>query len=800
MQKEYTFADLFTNSDDARIDGITIPMIQRDYAQGRETEKETTVRSRFLDAIFKTLVSEDSSAHLKMDFIYGSTQIVKTTDDQGNSIEKSVLIPLDGQQRLTTLYLLYWYIGSRELSGNELQEMQKMLLCFSYETRTSAREFCEKLSKLTLKFDTPPKTKIEGAAWFFDTYKQDPTVKAMLGMLDAIHKQYEAAGKKLYNNLARLKFYVLQLDEFKLSDELYVKMNARGKPLTDFENFKADLVGHVKKTFGEVKTKYREREMPYYLAFSIKLDNDWTNFFWEYSKKSKEPVDRFFFNFIKRYVLNLFVAGSEDTVDAIQKNPVFKLFYGKENDDSSVTYGSFDIYADLLNTRESIECLEIVLDCLVRNYASFIQKSAKAPWGNKWDFFDKIDNQTQRAILLAITLFIEKNSNKDTEIDHEQFQRWMRVVWNLAENANVTGTESMIGLMRLIKELSGHSDDIYSFLASDDSVKSNVATDQFEEERVKAKLIVSKPAWEHEFINVEKYAFFRGQIYCLLHISAPDGNFTKFDISKFINYRDKAIMLFSDDLEKAPCRFHRVLESLIFANPIDGSNDFAKNKGSRWYYYEDNDNIRKSMIQYNEDDFYYKLIKLLLDRISVSDGDIADQLDAIIAETQFDENELSTYLIHSPHCFAYCKQKLIKWEQKQIYLLKHSRMSHYHAELRTYYLFKEWLEKEPEHLKPFTGTWYCEVPNSSEQPCAVLNGFDYDGITYALDIVYTDSGYELQFFSRDPASNTESKLGKINAEKNLNMMYNKKHKRLIDICATMKDAKARILQICRNLR
>ena len=72
-------------------DKIEIPMIQRDYAQGRENESE--VRTRFLDAIFDSLTDERD---LDLDFVYGSVSEANKT-----------FIPLDGQQRLTTLYLLY---------------------------------------------------------------------------------------------------------------------------------------------------------------------------------------------------------------------------------------------------------------------------------------------------------------------------------------------------------------------------------------------------------------------------------------------------------------------------------------------------------------------------------------------------------------------------------------------------------------------------------------------------------------------------------------------------------------------
>ncbi len=56
------------------------------------------------------------------------------------------------------------------------------------------------------------------------------------------------------------------------SDELYVKMNARGKQLTDFENFKTELVQHAKddNILGETQA----------LDFAAKLDVQWTDIFW----------------------------------------------------------------------------------------------------------------------------------------------------------------------------------------------------------------------------------------------------------------------------------------------------------------------------------------------------------------------------------------------------------------------------------------------------------------------------------------------------------------------------------------
>ena len=70
---------------------IEIPKIQRDYAQGRSDEKTKTLVNIFLTDIRKAL---DGGEPINLDFVYG-----KVTD--------STLIPIDGQQRLTTLFLLH---------------------------------------------------------------------------------------------------------------------------------------------------------------------------------------------------------------------------------------------------------------------------------------------------------------------------------------------------------------------------------------------------------------------------------------------------------------------------------------------------------------------------------------------------------------------------------------------------------------------------------------------------------------------------------------------------------------------
>lgn len=74
---------------------VVIPIIQRDYAQGRNGKDY--IRKTFLKEIKNHLDNENP---LTLDFVYGNEEYGR-------------FLPLDGQQRLTTLWLLHWYVAYR---------------------------------------------------------------------------------------------------------------------------------------------------------------------------------------------------------------------------------------------------------------------------------------------------------------------------------------------------------------------------------------------------------------------------------------------------------------------------------------------------------------------------------------------------------------------------------------------------------------------------------------------------------------------------------------------------------------
>ena len=154
------------------IKSITIPIIQRAYTQGGRGGDEV-VRSkgqRFVTRLVAALRGEP----LLLDFIYGS-------------LSGGVMSPLDGQQRLTTLWLLARYAA--ELSSAEKKSAILPLLSrFSYVERPCADQFCRALTTQAMGWqpDIDPAESIPAQPWFQQEWKLDTTVESMLRMLSAV--------------------------------------------------------------------------------------------------------------------------------------------------------------------------------------------------------------------------------------------------------------------------------------------------------------------------------------------------------------------------------------------------------------------------------------------------------------------------------------------------------------------------------------------------------------------------------------------------------------------------------------
>ena len=162
MIQKYSFKDFLTkeveliNNDDSsvtvKIDKIEIPMIQRDYAQGRKNynvEKRgnrselNTIGEKFINELIAALSDSSQNSEMELDFVYGSIKEMPN----GNQKLK-YFYPLDVQQRLTTLFLLHWYIFKRSKFDEGIDKLKK----FSYLTRDTSKRFCERICETDIDF------------------------------------------------------------------------------------------------------------------------------------------------------------------------------------------------------------------------------------------------------------------------------------------------------------------------------------------------------------------------------------------------------------------------------------------------------------------------------------------------------------------------------------------------------------------------------------------------------------------------------------------------------------------------
>ncbi len=517
-------------ADEIKLSGIEIPIIQRDYAQGRLSE--SSIRNRFLRSIFTALVKEEE---LELDFVYGSIKTINRNDDKIN-----LFMPLDGQQRLTTIFLLHWYIANKELDEEALEKERQLLSNFSYSTRSTSRMFCEKLSQIG--FNKNPVKEIISSYWYHKNFELDPTVQGMLNTLEDIQIHYNQHNEKIHQNLDKLKFYILPLDGFDLSDELYIKMNARGKPLTDFENFKADWINWMKSEENPDRNFYNEEvklgitDVPKYLSIASQLDNHWTDIFWPFSKvNSKEEekvVDVFFLRFIGRFSLNQFILKNQFRTQDIEKSDTFKLFYSNSD---NTKYDSFEDYKNLLSF-ENVNKLEKILNAIYLNQNE-IREVIKPLWDvkNDWFLFDNGITQIQRILFFAIEEYLARNN-----FDKERFVDWIRIVWNLIADPDIRSISIMISTMKAIYLLADKSSRInesilnYEFAKYQDEF-SKIQFEQLLEEKLKLEKF-AEDDWKEIILKLEGHPLFQGNIGFIIN--------DKPEISVFKNRAKNALLMF----------------------------------------------------------------------------------------------------------------------------------------------------------------------------------------------------------------------------------------------------------------
>lgn len=591
---------------------IEIPIIQRDYAQGRDNAKAADVRKSIVE---KMIAAVKDDTPLFFDFVYGR-------------IDENKFIPFDGQQRLTTLFLFHKYVFEKCQSNSSCRHKgncicKDILARFSYATRQSSRDFCEELVKANivpnkgyisqlkkdfinnLKEDDKEKEEkankyiestnliyryVTNQSWFYPDWEKDPTVMGMLTMLDEIHRQMrieentQSFAEKLTSGCnCPITFHFVDMGEHKLSDETYVKMNARGKQLTPFENFKASLEQYLEKNKRtDLLTRFKGREQA---GKYTGIDGTWLDMFWEIAnpedKEEKELPDSLMMSFFNRHFMNVWRCWYANFKTAYEQQLMTDEQKDKQKDyeefnariinemplyPSKDDFVSFDIYRFVMDECD-VEC------CLMPVFNIFdaldieqetIENACQAIWNRdkkkpQWILYEGEKNKDNRETYPSRVAFfaVMRYYGTITDISISSLAQWMRVTWNIIENSTIDSAEPYHAALRLINELSEHSHKIYQFLNNPDLIiKSKHADVQVKEEIAKVKQILDENnsdrkyvdenkksdgseynTWEEIIEDAEKYAFFKGSIRFLFQNEKGDNKWNYFN-KKWKNAKD----------------------------------------------------------------------------------------------------------------------------------------------------------------------------------------------------------------------------------------------------------------------
>ncbi len=762
---------------------IEIPKIQRDYAHGRLDPKTTSVRNTFLNTILNAL---KSNKKLELDFIYGSIE----HRAGGNR----VFTPLDGQQRLTTLFLLHWYLApTEELAAFVSTDEAK----FSYETRTSSRLFCNYLieckQKQILDFTADDVvSRIRDQHWYAYAWNFDPTIQSMLNVIAALHTRLkEAETEQLWNSLISddgpITFKLLFLEDFALTDDLYIKMNARGKALTPFENFKSYL-DEVVDQLDDVGDQWKK-------SWKENIDGAWTDLFWKYRDVgNKSLIDEAYMSFFTN-VLLIYLIGNDkrEVINTVNKDEdddfVIKDFFKQDVEDiygellkklSNKITASDEIpsyiYKKLnLYDRELLEQIAKALNSLIDSSSKkvYLDEYLSGTKRINFDidndsfkerndrerslfdaFLDKNVTYQERILFWALLQFTMKHQGGKVQ-DAELFQ-WMRVVRNLSENTTYDNIEDFGRSIRSINKLI-EQPNILQYVADNYDEISGFDTQQREEESIKARLILRKDTDLDMLIyQLEEHEYFLGQIDFILSFCKVDiHNAHTIDIStlkdSMSSYKLRIEALFNGEGLKELPNFIFEKTLLSFGNYLI----FVKSRSNSFLINKDRDISWKRFLNTRRTDHGKSARELLKDLLDDELFDYSSVEKSLIA---IKENQLATldkedwrygfikYPIMEDY-FNESSEKYIRFQYvgeeipNDIYILRKQRMSGSHGEYRSLLCYYEWLECKELFEQEDYNVGYEDVSGSEYLPKVSLTKELSTGETLALKVGYSEGSY-----------------------------------------------------------
>lgn len=298
------------------LNNLIVPEIQREYVWGNNSD----VLENFLIDLEKK-ASPCASCHhvhinknINVGFLYSYKPLYVKYESE--RIMDEFLI--DGQQRITTLFLLLLYRASVENRIDDFisicrADESEIEMGFNYKVRSLTQKFIMQLIQHTINEKEKAFDFISDMQntpyWFLDDFRNDPTVMSMIAALQSIKKIFGDTSNFYFDYLLiNIHFWHFKTEATSQGEELYITMNSRGEQLSDNEMQKA-------------------RVLPVSELFNYGCEWErWQTFFWRNRKQGKANnpnADKGFNNFLAcieglEYFNNPSLKGTTINVESIK--------------------------------------------------------------------------------------------------------------------------------------------------------------------------------------------------------------------------------------------------------------------------------------------------------------------------------------------------------------------------------------------------------------------------------------------------------------------------------------------------
>lgn len=737
-------------------DQIVIPSLQRDYVQGNRCDKI----SPFIDYLLEGLEGKDG---IDLNYMYGT---ILKNDDGTTSF-----VPIDGQQRMTTLWLLRLYLTARanvQQPGTHRPMVQRL----EYRTREYAREFCRALSEHVDAIVTPELKLVDFTQqpWFIDAWRHDVTVQGCMATLQIIDKEIgsRSASELLEQFDEKIRFSLQTLDD-DINDDIYIKMNGRGIHLTEFENLKAWLDQRVE----------REYDSNFIRRWQHCMDNEWADMVWQNRCVRKDDDENPIDNLMLRLLYTLaylywFQPNEKESINEGRDDQRRKLRHelGIDSNDDLVDYLLSHLnlgQSEKLKifSHESLQFIADKLDCLCSRWKQlngldlYFWKESETTLFFQMFLDGALDSIPYGKLALCHAVLAYPGSEAK-----EPFEEWMYRMRNLIVNQDVH-KGNLLNIMDSISNKIGKRLKEARFRQIFETYPiEHFNQQQLAEEKLKSQ--VQDEELQRFMRKLENHPFFVGQIKFLFDFCGEKID----DKDLFKGYGRVMARLFNadgfSDYEHWRLRRALLAQSTSYGFGYDRSSNriFLKSRADKRTFISDS--------KEHGGQPHNASLKAIVDSCwktwgegisSVSAKDLNELFDALAQPLSTVDDWRRYFARKEVWEYIQKEQNIRKENNQKIFLLRGIRMSGAHVDLRTYVLFLDWTARFSNcNISGWT-FWLYEDEDSciavERKWCDKESGQEIKTVIDVWHNINTENSFVLSIFVRDDREKTRELIGPV---------------------------------------